>query len=331
MKRVVLLALTAMFIISLTACQQKSNNNDEDSDITILNNLDEVEIEDVDEMVEGVPYYDEDTNEIYLDGLIYQYKNDKELILTNYFDEYYTEFVIPETITLEDTTYTVTEIGEEALFYYADLKEVKLPESIIEIGKGAFYGCFDLEKIKLPSGLKKIGNAAFYGCSLKEIILPDGITSIGDEAFCQCESLTEITIPNSVVSIGIDAFFQCISLKKVILGDSLSRISNGMFSGCESLEELNIPSQVVIIGNEAFWDCGMLKELVLPAGLIELGEDALYYCGITSINIPANITIDDEWIFSTCENLQVVYVTKDMFSFYQELFAGADFVVEEMK
>ena len=92
--------------------------------------------------------------------------------------------VIPESITFENSIYSVTSIGNSAFSYCSSLTSVTIPNSVTSIGDPAFYGCR----------------------SLTSVTIPNSVTSIGNRAFCRCHSLTSVTIPNSVTSIGNAAF-----------------------------------------------------------------------------------------------------------------------------
>ena len=100
---------------------------------------------------------------------------------------------IPETVTYNGTTYSVTRIGDLA-----------------------FWGCYKLTSVTIHNGVKSIGEMAFSACkSLTSITIPNSVTRIGIGAFADCSSLTSITIPNSVTSIGDLAFYGCDGLKSV--------------------------------------------------------------------------------------------------------------------
>ena len=105
-----------------------------------------------------------------------------------YNNEYTGSVVIPESITYNGTTYSVTSIGESAFFWCDGLTSITIPNSVTSIGENAFAYC---------SGLTSI-------------TIPNSVTSIGDNAFYACRGLTSITIPNSVTSIGNYAFAYCI-------------------------------------------------------------------------------------------------------------------------
>ena len=98
------------------------------------------------------------------------------------------ELSIPETVSYNGTTYTVTEIGERAFSSVSwggcKIERVVLPSSIISIGVQAFYSCSDLTSINLPEGLVNIGRMAFCGTrGLSKIYIPNSVKVIGDYAF----------------------------------------------------------------------------------------------------------------------------------------------------
>ena len=140
------------------------------------------------------------------------------------------DLTLPETVTANGQTYTLTSIGEQAFMGCRSLVSVSLPNTVQSFGEGAFaicntlttvnipegitelpVGCFGycpkLTTFTLPSSLKTIGKMAFYGCSgMTTITLPEGLQTIGEMAFFECSKLTEITIPQSVTRIGDLAF-----------------------------------------------------------------------------------------------------------------------------
>ncbi len=87
------------------------------------------------------------------------------------------DIVLPETITYDGVTYTVTTIGSWA-FSNRTLETIKLSPSVKVIGNDAFHACRSLRHIDLGS-VNKIGQDAFDGCSsLNYIVLPRTIQSV---------------------------------------------------------------------------------------------------------------------------------------------------------
>ena len=135
---------------------------------------------------------------------------------------------IPETVTFNGQTYSVTSIGNSAFERCYSLTSIIIPNSVTSIGEWAFCDCSSLASITIPNSITSIGKRTFSGCSsLTSITIPNSVTSIGDYAFCGCSSLTSITIPNSVTSIGESAFIDCTSLTSITcLGTTPPNASN---------------------------------------------------------------------------------------------------------
>ena len=83
-------------------------------------------------------------------GIYYNITDDtnKTVEVTNrgtFYDEYSYEYtgsvVIPESVTYNGTTYSVTSIGSFAFCDCTGLTSITIPNSVTSIGSGAFYNC----------------------------------------------------------------------------------------------------------------------------------------------------------------------------------------------
>ncbi len=102
-------------------------------------------------------------------------------------NEYSGDIVIPESITYENSKYSVTSIGELAFIYCSGLTSIAIPNSITSIGESAFEGCSGLTSVTIPNSVTSIGNWAFSGCKgLTSITIPNSVTSIRSGAFSRC-------------------------------------------------------------------------------------------------------------------------------------------------
>ncbi len=199
--------------------------------------------------------------------------------------------VIPATVTINGTEYSVTSIGENAFENCVSLQSVTIPESVTSIGNYAFSDCSSLQSVTIPNSVTSIGNSAFDGCSsLQSVTIPNSVTGIGDYAFYSCSSLQSVTIPNSVTSIGNCAFSGCSSLQSVTIPNSVTSIRNFAFWGCSNLQSVTIPNSVTNIGEEAFQYCKKLQSVVIN-GNPKIGRKA--FEGDTPATVTMNLTASE--------------------------------------
>ena len=193
--------------------------------------------------------------------------------------------VIPESVTYDTKTYSVTSIGSNAFQNRPGLRSVTIPNSVTSIGNNAFYSCSGLASVAIPNSVTSIGDCAFRFCySLTSVTIGNSITSIGEYAFCYCTGLTSVTIPNSVTSIGKWAFSSCSGLTSVTIGNSVTSIGEWAFSSCSGLTSVTIPNSVISIGNNAFYGCSGLTSITIPNSVTSIGRSVFLGCdGLTDI------------------------------------------------
>ena len=196
------------------------------------------------------------------------------------------ELVIPETVTYNGSTYTVTRIED-----------------------WAFSDCFGLTgTLVIPNTVTYIGHYAFNACRgfNGSLIIPNSVTFIGEAAFNGCDGFTgDLAIPNSVTSIGYWAFQNCSGFNgSLTIPNSVSTIVEGVFSGCSGFTgDLVIPNSVRSIGSWAFQGCsGFTGDLVIPNSVVSIGGRAFGECSGFSGNlfIPNSISIIEDETFIGC-------------------------------
>lgn len=107
--------------------------------------------------------------------------------------DYFGDIVIPASVTYNNETYTVTEIGNDCFTDCAEMSSIQLPPTLTLIGEYAFDGCTGLLTIKIPESVTKIKDSAFYRCSnLLDINIPSSINKILYCTFEGCDKLKDI-------------------------------------------------------------------------------------------------------------------------------------------
>ena len=129
-----------------------------------------------------------------VDGIYYDITSSTEVTVTsNGKYPYSGNVVIPEQVTHDGNTYSVTSIGDNAFTYCSGLTSVTIGDSVTTIGERAFYNCSDLTSVSIGNSVTSIGDYVFYGCySLTSVTIGNSITSIGDYAFYYCRAMTRL-------------------------------------------------------------------------------------------------------------------------------------------
>ena len=230
-----------------------------------------------------------------------------------YSNEYSGAVTIPESVTYNGNTYSVTSIGYEAFRNCSSLTSVEIPNSVTSIGYDAFRNCSSLTSVEIPNSVTSIGFSAFSHCSsLTSVKIPNSVTSIGSSAFSYCDGLISVEIPNSVTSIEAYAFSYCSSLTSVVIGNSVTSIGFSAFSHCSSLTSVVIGNSVTSIGVLAFSCCDGLTSVEIPNSVTSIGSSAFYGCSsLTSVEIPNSVTSIGESAFGGCPSLTSIVVAED--------------------
>ena len=194
------------------------------------------------------------------DGFKYKLDTEAKTAELAKFRRSQTEVVIPENVTYNDVTYSVTSLGDECFNGCSSLTSIDIPSSVTSLGDYCFYECSSLTSIDIPSSVTSLGKYCFYYCSsLTSVTIPSSVTSLGDNCFSYCSSLTSVTIPSSVTSLGDNCFTLCSSLTSVTIPSSVTSLGRSCFDGCSSLASIDIPSSVTSLGDACFWNCSSLK------------------------------------------------------------------------
>lgn len=219
-----------------------------------------------------------------------------------------TEVVIPDGVTI---------IESAAFNNCASLKKVVVPSSVVDLGYHTFAGCAALEEADVACD---IGYRMFKDCvKLTNLTLGNTVTTIGEYAFLGCNSLERVVLPSSITNvgevpaIGREVFKECKKLESVIFAENYNPITIGewAFNGCINLSKVVFPSNLVnmdavngvncAIGAYSFAGCTSLTELIGLEILEGIGDYAFHNTGLTSIYIPATLSVFGTAPFLGCK------------------------------
>ena len=230
-----------------------------------------------------------------IDGIYYNFVLKAKLAeVTSNPNDYSGTVNIPETVSYNGITCSVTSIGSRAFYYCKGLTSVTIPNSIKSIGRDAFAFCGGLKKVIVTDiaawcGIKFDGydsNPLYYAkhlysdenTEITNLIIPNSVTSIKKYAFDNCSGLASVTIPNSVTSIEDDAFYKCSGITSVTISNSVKSIGRGAFLGCKGLSSITIPNSVTSIGSYAFDGCSGLTSVTIGNSINNIGFEAFANC-----------------------------------------------------
>lgn len=178
-------------------------------------------------------------------------------------------------------------------------------------------------KLVFPENITGVMTAAFRGTGFSSIDFESSnLTRAGAYVFSYMPYLTELTVPGKVEfyqqngDMQSSAFQGCAALEKVTLDDSVTIIPYRMFSQCSKLAEVQADkadSKLETIDRNAFAQCGKLASFTFPDALKNLRNSAFIQTGLTSVELGAVETLDNN-VFQGCSALTTVNIegTKDL-------------------
>lgn len=202
-----------------------------------------------------------------------------------YGNDYSGDVIIPEQVSYNEKTYTVTAIGDCA-FATSNIESLYIPKTVTTLENGwasAMNYLYTIEcsdenpKYSVYKNVLYEGNTLLvcpryydetiyikegvtelYGglnhCDFSYIVLPSTLQVIRDGTFNECSYLMEIEIPDNVTTIGKMAFNNCVSLSEITLGKNLTTVASDAFQNCEELKTVYNNSDLSITAGSS--DCG---------------------------------------------------------------------------
>ena len=250
--------------------------------------------------------------------IYYKYNSDGSSVSVapNFSDKYTGDVVIPETVTYNGKTYSVTSIGGYAFYGCSGLTSVTIPNSVTSIGICAFVGCTRLTSVTIPNSLTSINSSAFDSCSRLTSIIWNAknypaFSSDSDNPFHSIRTqITKFITGNEVTSIPSYMCYEMSNLKSVTIGNSVTNIGPQAFNRTAWYD--NQPDGLVYAGNVAYKYKGTMPtntSITLKEETVGIADEAFLGCtGLTSVTTQNSVASIGNYAFKNCSGLTSVTI-----------------------
>ena len=230
------------------------------------------------------------------------------------------DVVIPEIVSYNGVTYTVTEMEDDATNDLPYVTSMILPRTITGLGTSVFANLPQLQWVKsyfpvyqvydqkvlvaapveatvfeVDADCQRIWNNAFkFTDRLTTLTLPRSLTYVGHNAFVGCTSLTEMYSYARPVPETEGNAFDGIDRSKITLHVYASAIDSYKQAWGEEFQYVTMPDPQPVTLTIDVTDRGSLRSLI-EAAAVENGS-TLY--DVTGITVTGNINQDDLWTLS---------------------------------
>lgn len=247
---------------------------------------------------------------------------------------------IPETVTYNGVTFTVTKIADSAFGYCKSMEEISIPGTVTEVGTTSyfyrdlpFHDCTSLKKVRFEDGKQSISLGAygsdaeysrglFASCPLEEVYI--GRNVIYDEydsslnsfayhpeyygysAFYNQPKLAKVTFSSTVTEIPEYLFYENIAMIFTDL-PKVKTIGKSAFEGCSKLTTLNLGQDLMTVGDRAFYNCTNVTKLTFPDAITTIGDEAFYNCSsITEVTVGSKLQSIGASAFENCGSFTAI-------------------------
>lgn len=240
------------------------------------------------------------------------------------------DVVIPSTVAINGTDYTVTGIATKTFYNCDKITSLTIPATMREIGEEFLGYNTRLERITVEDGsryykdidgiLYTADGATLLKCPehyFDPVAVPDGVRTIAERAFLS-SNITSVVLPNTLNEIGYLAFGYCKHLTKVTIPASVTNLGRTVFGSCHYLKYAKIESEVV--GEYMFHECKSLQYITLSPKVNKVGKEAFSVHRNSSTTIYVLNTTPPQCEGELSDNannkftLKVPYESKDIYA-----------------
>ena len=229
---------------------------------------------------------------------------------------------IPEQVTYNGNTYTVTQIGKRAFYEAKNLTEVHIPKTVTVIYDDAFYGSnagwVEFEDGEDPVEIKSSSHKrlfdkvpvanAYVG---RDFIIPSGY----NPPFSFNDAILTAEVGDLVTSLPSEAFYKCPNLKQVTIGSGLKSIGDDAFdnTGVQNLYIDNLEQWCnidfgTVYSNPLAFNQGWLHvggadatyDIVIPDGVTKISSYAFVGAKLNTVTVPSGVTEIGNEVFFHC-------------------------------
>ncbi len=163
-------------------------------------------------------------------------------------------------------------------------------------------------ELVVPDGTVRIGAYAFYNRNITKLTIPASVTEIGTGAF-QYNHINEVHFGGDLKQwCEMDCDYDSSPLKRSDAKSNISLYAKVNGEETEIAGEFTLPAGTTTIHGGAFYGLRSLTKLNLnrDGALTNIGREAFYATGLTSVDIPDSVEQAGFEAFYGCEDLETV-------------------------
>ncbi|MBR6292083.1 MAG: leucine-rich repeat protein [Bacteroidales bacterium] len=229
---------------------------------------------------------------------------------------------IPSSITVNEVSYSVTRIADNAFQYNTGITSLTIPSGLTYIGDSAFIECTSLNSVNVNlfgNYLDTIGKMAFWRCynlSTFNFYPCYNLKYIGDAAFGYC-NLTSLRFRESVRNFGedgvnlINPFRFCPidyidgNQNEYYRYENNTIINNALNEVVTAATTAGVPASVTSIRTAAYASTA-LRKIVVPEGVTKIGLSFIYDGSVDSLLLPSTLTDLHYYALDGCATLKYI-------------------------